>query len=139
MEVDQRFAAHLFCFRCSLSFHSFCNFAIQYFVSLPYEYISYGYHLAWKLVSVSRRIFLGFTIRFLFIAFAIQYFVFLPYEYASYGYHLAWKLISVSRRIFLGFDIRFLFIAFAISPFFLYSASVSFLSFFLSPSLERVF
>ena len=86
--------------------------AIQYFVFLPYGYVSYGYHLAWKMISVSRRIFLGLDIRFLFIAFGFQYFVFLPYEYISYGYHSAWKLISVSRRIFLVFDVRFLFVAF---------------------------
>ena len=117
MEFDQRFAAHLFGFRYLLSFHSFSHFAIQYFVSLPYEYVSYEYHSAWKMISVSRRIFFGFAIRFLFAAFVIQCFVFLPYEYLSHRYILAWKMISVSRRIFLVFDIRFLFIAFAILPF----------------------
>ena len=114
MEDDQHFAAHLFRF-CYPP--SFCSFAIQYFVFLPYEYLSYRYHLAWKMISVSRRIFLRLDIRFLFIAFGFQYFVILPYEYVSYGYHLAWKMISVSRRIFLGLDIRFLFIAFTILPF----------------------
>ena len=47
-------------FFCGAGILFLCSAGIsvdQYFVRLPYKELSYEYHLAWKMISVSRRIF----------------------------------------------------------------------------------